>query len=253
MLTAQGRALLERWIYVLVMAGEDYLAPYTPARWERVAGHSGYDAGFRPFLERCLEALPRPGWAAGSYFPGGWYRALVARGEDPARATIAPETFAPFFLDEVVVDARGDWFVGGKPIVGRILDHFLRNLHFDAELERYVIRYRLERHVETRYLHHHSPPLRVRRVTLDGAGITLWLNTGERERLHPETLRLDARELLYCAVRAERLPARFEEPARWELLKDVEARDGAWVLHVGGCALETTLEAPWPYADRLPA
>ena len=183
----------------------------------------------------------------------GWYRALTARDADPAAAAITPEALGPFRLDEVVVDRAGRWHVGSKPVGGKVLQHFLRHLHFDAELARYVIRYRLERQDETRYLHHHSPPVRVHRVTLDGGAVTLWLNTGQRETLRPETLRMDAGERLYCAVWPEQVPAWFEDPARWELLKDAEERDGAWVLSVDGRVLEAELDAPWPYADALPA
>ncbi len=252
MLTESGRALLQRWIYLLVNVGEDFIVPYTEARWAAVVRAADYGAPFELFLARFLEALSGPGWPAGSYYPGGWYRALAARGEPLERVAIEPEALGPFYLEDVVIDRAGRWRVGRKAITGRVLTHFLRNLHYDAELGRYQIRYRLERHFETRYLHHRSPPIRVRRVTLEDGAPQLWLNTGQREPLRPETLRLDAAEQLYCAVAPERLPAWFEEPARWELLKNAEERDGAWVLSVGGRELSASLHAPWPYADGLP-
>jgi hypothetical protein len=256
MLTDVGRKLLKRWIYVLVKVGEEFLVPYTSGRWEAVAGAPGYGPAFRPFLERFLATLAQADWRPGSYYPGGWYRQLVGRdagGEGvPGTVAIAPEALRPFTLEEVRVDRQGRWFVGDKPIGGRILRHFLHNLHFDDELARYAIRYRLEAHFETRYVHHDSPPIRVRRVTLRGGAPLLWLNTGGQEPLQPETLRLDAAEQLYCAVGAARLPAWFEEPARWELLKDADERDGAWVLSVGGRELALPLDASWPYADALP-
>jgi hypothetical protein len=253
MLTDRGRALLERWIYVLVRLDDAFVAPYTPQRWAAVTGAAAYGADFAPFLERFCEALAQGPWAPGSYYPGGWYRALAARGEAPARAALAPEALAPFHLEEVAVDRAGRWFVGRKAITGRVLQHFLRHLDYDGELGRYRVRYRLERHFEMRYLHHRSPPIRVRRVIPSAEGLELWLNTGRREPLRPETLRLDAAEQLYCAVGAAGLPAWFEEPARWELLKDAEERQGAWVLSVGGRELPASLHAPWTFADGLPA
>jgi hypothetical protein len=252
MLTDSGRALLQRWVYVLVKVGAEFIVPYTPSRWEAVVRDPAYGAAFEPFLARFLEALAAPGWQPGSYYPGGWQRALVARGEALERVAIEPAALAPFYLEEVTVDREGRWRVGRKLITGKVLTHFLRNLHYDAELGRYRIHYRMERLFETRYLHHRSPPLRVRRVTLQRGAVELWLNTGAREPLRPETLRMDEAEQLYCAVGAEGLPAWFEEPARWELLKDAEERDGAWLLSVGGRALNATLDAPWTYADGLP-
>ena len=252
MLTEPGRALLQRWIYTLVKVGADFIVPYTEARWAAAVGAAEYGPDFGPFLARFQEALGGTAAPAGSYYPGGWYRALAARGEPPQRVAIEPRALGPFFQDEFLIDREGRWRVGRKAITGRVLTHFLRNLDYDAELGRYRIRYRLERHFETRYLHHESPPIRVRRVTLAQGTPRLWLNTGRREALRPESLRLDAAEQLYCAVGPEGLPAWFEEPARWELLKNAEERDGAWVLSLGGRELSASLSAPWSYADGLP-
>ncbi len=63
---------------------------------------------------------------------------------------------------------------------------------------------------------------------------------------------MDAAEQLYCAVTADDLPAQFDDAARWELLKDADERDGRWVLSFAGRELSAALDAPWPYADRLP-
>lgn len=252
MVTERGRTLLNQWIYVLVKVGDAFVVPYTAQRWDAVAGDRSYGAGFVPLLERFLEALEQGSWAAGSYYPGGWYRKLGAQGQASSRAIIDPAAMAPFWQEEVRVLRDGRWFVGQTPVRGRVLQHFLRNLHYDAELGRYAIRYPLAEHMETRYLHHESPPVRVRRVTLEGRGAVLWLNTDRREPLRPETLRMDAAEQLYCAVGPEALPAWFEEPARWELLKDADERDGGWVLHLAGRELTAPLGAPWPYAHGLP-
>lgn len=252
MLTDAGRRLLARWIYLPIKVGDAFVVPYTPERLAAVEADASYGPQFAPFLRRCLEALQEPGWAAGSYHPGGWYRMLQGRAEDPRAVAITSQTFAPFFLEEAGVDRSGRWYVGRKTITGKVLTHFLRHLDYDGELERYVIRYRLAKHFETRYLHHEAPPIRVQRVTQGADGLRLRLNTGREEPLRPETLRLDEAEQLYCAVGAQGLPAWFEEPARWELLKDAEERDGTWVLSVGGRELTATLDAAWSFADHLP-
>ncbi len=252
MLTEHGRRLLQRWTFVLVKVGEEFVVPFTAERLARVEADPSYGPDFPGFLRRFLETLAQGDWPPGSYYPGGWYRMLGARGERPLDAAVTPGALQRFYQPEVIVDRRGHWTVGDKPVSGRILRYFLQNLHYDAALGCYVIRYRLEQAFETRYVHHHSPPLRVERVLAGNGAIDLLLNNGRREPLRPETLRLDGNEELYCAVLSERVPAWFEDAARWELLKDAEERDGRLVLSAGGHSVPLAPDADWPYADRLP-
>lgn len=253
MLTETGRTLLDRWIYVLVKVDDTFVVPFTTGRLGRVEADPGYPPGFRPFLQRVLAALTAPGWAPGSYYPGGWFRMLAAQGADPLAAEITPEALRRFTLEEVRVERDGRWFVGPKHVEGRILRHFLRHLSFDPALGRYVIHYKLERDYETRYIHHESPPFRVQRVTFAHNPPRLHLNDGTHEPLRPESLRLDVAETLYCAVKAEAVPAVFSDEARWSLLQHAEERDGRWVLPLaGGPVTLPPPGTPWPYADRLP-
>ena len=250
MLSDPARALLERWIYVMVKCNETFLAPYTPERLGQVcAPDAGYGQDFAPFLDRVCEALTRPGWRPGSYYPAGWYRALIAQAADPATVPIVPDALAPFYQEELRVDPQGVWYVGSKRIVGRVLRHFLSHLDYDAELGRYRVQYRLEAQYETRYLHHQSPPIRVHRVANSDGTMMLHLNTGRSEPLQAGSLRLDAAEQLYCAVGPGHLTAWFEDAARWEVLKDVREHDGAWVLRLAGQDVPVPLQDPWPYAD----
>ncbi|MCH9046638.1 MAG: hypothetical protein IIA40_11090 [SAR324 cluster bacterium] len=253
MITKTGHRLLERWIYVLVKVKDAYVVPFTDEALHQVASDPGYDAAFGPFLHRFLSALATSGWPAGSYYPGGWFRRLRASGDDLPSVAIVPEALGAFFQEEMVVDPDGRWFVGRKAISGKVLAYFLANLHFDAALQRYLIRYRLEGYFETRYIHHYSPPFRVVRVTAEEGGVVLWLNNGDREALRPETLRIDRNERLYCAVLPEQVPAVFEEAARWEILKDVEERKGGWVVTLSGQDIVLAADMPWPYADRIGA
>lgn len=252
MVTEVGRRLLERWIYVMVKVGEEFVCPYTPERLQRVREDPAYPREFETFLARFMDTLgDEPGWQPGSYYPGGWFRVLEKQGADPLEARMDPGALAPFTMEEALVDARGRWTVGEKRIEGRILDHFLRNLHFDVALQRYRIHYWLEKHYETRYLHHQSPPFRVRRVERRGSQALLSLNDGTRESLRTETLRMDRRERLFCAVKPEEVPAWFEEEARWTLLHEAEEQDGRLVLSMNGQVVELTPGGGWPYNDRL--
>lgn len=252
MITALGERLLRAWIYVMVKVGADFVVPFTERALARIEADGDYPPEFGPFLQRVLVSLAEGEWPPGSYFPGGWFRVLPQQGYDPATVRITPQSLAAFTLDEVRVDPQGRWFVGRKRIEGRVLDHFLRHLGFDLELQRYVIRYRLERHFETRYLHHESPPFRVRRVERKGGNAELWLNDGSREPLAASTLVLDRRERLYCAVKPQRLPAQFDDTARWTLLKDATQRDEHLLLFMDGQVVELPVGGNWLYADRLP-
>ena len=230
MITTLAQPLLDRWIFVMVRVGTEFITPYTEANFDRIGKEGGYGPAFSPFLEKVLATLSQPDWPAGSYYPGGWFRALTEAGADSATAEITPENFSRFYLEEVVVETTGKWRVGKKTITGGVLDHFLRNLRFDTQLERYQIHYWLETHYETRYVHHLSPPFRVVQTRLEPGGISLLLNDGSEEPLKAETLRLDSSERLYCAIRDEGLPAQFEDNARWQLLDRSEERENGLFL-----------------------
>lgn len=248
---ALAQDLLQRWIFVLVRVGEEFIVPFTAAGRERIATEGGYGDGFMPVLERIMDALREPHWAPGSYYPGGWFRSLQAKGEDPLSVAIKPETLRPFHLEEVRVDAGGRWFVGPKQVEGRVLRHFVRHLEFDGALERYRINYKLETAYETRYIHPLSPPYRVVAVSPDLA--TLTLNDGRAEPLRMDTLRMTPDESLYVAVKAEGLAALFEDNARWQVLQHLEEAAGGWTLSRAGQSIPLQLDAPRPYrGDVLP-
>ena len=252
--TEIAQTLLKRWIFVLVRCGADYLTPYTRPNLARIAGSGEYGADFPPLLERVLEALQDGAFPAGSYYPGGWYRSLVAGGQQPGQANPGAEELRRFYLEEITVREDGTWHLGEKPIIGQIATLFLRNLHFDGELKRYFVRYAVEGEADVRYLHHMAPPIRVRRVEQGGqphAGTTrLHLNTGETVPLAPGTLHLDAREHLYCAVRGN-LPARFDDVARWDLLKDAAEAPQGWRIPLGGGEILLREGQPWPFDDPV--
>ncbi len=258
MLLPRAKPLLHRWIFALVKVDSWFLLPYTAEARGRIEREGGYGSGFSAFLDRFLEALAAPEWAPGTYYPGGWYRQLEAAGSDPAKAEFSPAELARFYQEEFRIEAGGEWRVGRKRIEDPVRRFFLRNLHFDPALERYLIRYPLDSHHETRYIHHHSPPLRVVRINFGGGGGgggTVTLNDGTSEPLRTETLRLDAEEHLFCAVRADGLPALFEDNARWQLLDKVEELpSGRFVLMRDEREIVLDLHAPaeFPGGTFLP-
>lgn len=243
--------LLPRRIYTLIRCGRGYRVPYTRAAWQALRESREYPPGFFVFLTRFLEALQGKQWPAGTYFPGGWYRQLQALQADPARAAISPQALGPFYGDEVRVDARGVWTVGSKIVTGNVLQFFLSNLHYDEELNRYLIRYDMGTHQETRYVHHESLPLRIVALARDEGPVYVRANDGTTEPLGWETLRMDSAERLYCAVRPERLPAQFADGPRFRLLDRLEFSGGRWIAPRLPGAARLDLLAPWPGAGSL--
>lgn len=237
--------LLERWIYPMVKAGREFHVPYGEAAWRRIRDEGGYPEDFYPFLERCLRALAGPGWAPGSYYPGGWYRSLQARGLDPGAAAPTPEALQPFYGEELRVDADGRWWMGQRPVRGRVLRYFQRHLVYAPVLGRYAVRYPLEQIIEKRYLHHESPPVRVQRLEDGPEPPRAWLNTGEDVPLHRETLRLTDSEQLDCTVTlgGHAVPARFDDVPRWQVLQTLEERDDGWWVRLGDRPLNLPVEA----------
>ena len=230
MIDPKARRLLERWIYILVKVESDFIVPYTMAMRDRIASRGAYGEEFMPFLDRFMDTLQEKRWKPGSYYPGGWYRANASAGREPEKAGITPRALARYYQEEFRIEADGVWRVGEKQVEGGVQAFFLEHLEFDGDLGRYRVRYWLDSYYETRYIHHASPPYRVRQVTSDGGQARLLLNDGRTEPLRPDSLRLDGAERLYCAVKAQGLPAVFENNARWQLLQQVEDREGRWVL-----------------------
>jgi hypothetical protein len=248
-----SRHLLERWIYVLVLSDGEFIVPYTTSRQAALRANKEYGPDFHPFLEKFLAVLSGPDCRPGNYFPGGWYRALKAQGRDVATVEIHPYALEPFYGEEVHVDSRGRWKVGTRPVAGRVLEFLLRHLKFDMELARYLVRYRNVSYPETRYLRHESPPYRIRAIRFEEEGPLLCLNDGTLEPLRPETVRMNRHEALFCAVKPERLPAVFDDAARFQLMDRLEHGDGGYVLWLAKKAVPVLLEAQWEGADVLPA
>lgn len=246
-----ARRLLDRWIYILVKVETEFLLPYTPGSYERMRISGGYGDCFETFLGRFMTVLDSEQWPPGTYYPAGWSRAQTASGSDPDKMEITRPSFAPFHQEEFRIEADGAWMAGEKKVEGKVRDFFLRNLEFDGEVERYRVRYWLESYYETRYLHHLSPPIRVRRIAVAPDGVRLVLNDGTGEPLRPESLRMDGREHLYCAVKPAGLPARFEDNARWQLLQLVEEQNGGWVLFNGGREYPLRLDSPMEFPGGL--
>jgi hypothetical protein len=228
--------LLERDVFPMVKVGPRFeLVGIGPAR-EAQAREGGYERAFLPFLARVLTAMRGDAFVAGSYFPGGWYRALLVQGVDPLQAAVTPQALAPFYRPELRVDGHGRWFSGDKRITGRVLRFFLAHLRYEPAHSLYCVRYPLEQIEEAQYLRVESPPFRAQRLEPGAAPVTLRLNDGTRETLRAETLWMDSAERLYCSIKFDAYPeglvAAVDDPARWDLLGTLEDVDGHWFVRI---------------------
>jgi hypothetical protein len=235
----------------MVKLGRAYRVPYSQPVWSLLEDSGEYPPDFFLFLGRFLSALHQPVWPAGSYFPAGWYRKLAAEGRDPATVAIVPDALGPFFGDEIRLDAKGTWAVGQKIVTGPVLRFFLRNLHYDPALQRYLIRYDLDTHEETRYVHHESLPLRIVALeTVDGR-VVAHVNDGSTEPLRWDTVRMNAAEQVFVAVRKESLPAQFADGPRFAVLDRLEERGAGWIVREDGAEHPLALEAAWDGSGSL--
>ena len=233
MITDLGQRLLDRWIYVLVKVGADFVLPFTQEGYRRILDSGEYGDDFGPYLDAWLSMLDGGKWKAGHYFPGKGYREALKSKVVSGLLPLQDHVVHNGYQDELIVDPAGKWFLGEKEVMGKVLSFFQSRLRFDPEICRYWIGYPLEGRIETRYIHHHSPPIRVIGIVQDADSFTVHLNTGAKERLNPGDLWLDRREELFCRVGEQRLPAWFRESARWEILKNGEDYDGGWRVVVG--------------------
>jgi hypothetical protein len=230
--------LLRRWIFPMLRRGRIFRIPFGDAERRNLIESGEYDPDFLPFLESLLRSLASPEWAPGSYYPGGWYRALRSAGVDPALADPTPDILKPFYREELRVDPAGGWWLGRRPIRGRVLAFFLKHLEYDRALGLYRVRYPLEHAEEVQYLHHESSPVRVVRIDTAADPPLIHLNVGEVEPLRHESLWLDGQDRLYTTVRPEALTAEFDDPARWTILSTLEEDGGRWFVTAGKHRLE---------------
>lgn len=252
MVHSLGARLLQKWIYVMVKLGDDFLLVNLDPQSSAQGMEAAYGPDFPPFLSHFLATLDRGDWPPGSYYPGGLYRRRQQAGESRRAMPLTREAVRPFFLETLLVDEEGDWFSGEKKISGRILEFFLEQLEFDPLPRRYRVRYPLENSFEVQYLRHRSPPFRVRRIVPSENGPALLINNGQTHALRPNSLWLDSRERLHAALGDPPVGARFEEPARWEILRDAELDGERWVVTLGGQRVTLARDSPWPFADDPP-
>ena len=136
----------------------------------------------------------------------------------------------------ITIDKEGRWFHEGREIIHRDIVLLLyQHLEMDL-LGRFVIEWQGERC----YVEVEDVPFVVRRVLFEGSVTSqegcfiLYLSDDTQEPLAPETLSVGHANVLYCRVKDQSFPARFNRPAYYQLAEHIEAEDGVYVLPLNG-------------------
>jgi uncharacterized protein len=133
-------------------------------------------------------------------------------------------------LPDLRIDADGVWYDGGVEIThAGILANLRSNLRRDAAGYFIQTRVRIPVRVD-------DAPLLVMRVERRADTLRVWLNDGEEETVDPTTVRVDARDVPYCAVKAGAFEARFTRAAAFQLLAlaEYDEATGRGALRLAG-------------------
>ena len=133
-------------------------------------------------------------------------------------------------LPDLRIDADGVWYDGGVEIThAGILANLRSNLRRDAAGYFIQTRVRIPVRVD-------DAPLLVMRVERRADTLRVWLNDGEEETVDPTTVRVDARDVPYCAVKAGAYEARFTRAAAFQLLAlaEYDEATGRGALRLAG-------------------
>ena len=136
----------------------------------------------------------------------------------------------------IFIDKEGRWFHKGVEMVHReFINLFYEHMSLDSE-GRYIITLEGERcHVEVE-----DTPLVVRKalfkdsVQSDRSRFILFLSDETQEDLSPDTLSVGIENVLYCRVRSDTFPARFDRPAYYQLAQYIEEMEGGYFLRMNG-------------------
>jgi uncharacterized protein len=141
---------------------------------------------------------------------------------------------------EIWIDREGDWYYRGAPMErADIVGHLCRHLGRDESTGRFVIRMGKQEC----YLEVEDTPVVITRVLREGGEpgdaerfLLSIKHLDEAEPLDPASLWVGEKNVLYCMVKPERLPARFLRPAYYQLAEFIQEDPdcGGFYLPVGG-------------------
>jgi len=137
-------------------------------------------------------------------------------------------------IDEIRLDAEGNWFHNGQPFTNqRIIDFFNKSINITKD-GTYVIHY-----AQFTYpIVVEDAPIFVTGVRFKGFAdfetVILTLSTGQEEELDVSTLHVRKGKELYCYVRNNTMLAKFKRSASFTILDRLEETDDIFYLTIAG-------------------
>ena len=136
----------------------------------------------------------------------------------------------------IFIDKEGRWFHNGVEMIHlETIRLFYQHMSLDP-LGRYIITLEGERC----YVEVEDTPFIVRRARFMGSEKTdrsryiLSLSDGTEENLSPDTLAVGVDHVLYCRVKDQAFPARFDRAAYYQLAQHIEEKEGIYFLPLNG-------------------
>ena len=137
-------------------------------------------------------------------------------------------------IDEIRLDAEGNWFHNGAPFTNeRIIDFFSKSVDITRD-GRYVIHY-----ADFVYpIVVEDAPVFVTGVRFEGFGdfeeVFITLRSRGEEKLDIDSIYVKPNNCLYCRVEGGRMPAKFTRSPSFQVLERLEESDDTFHLHIGG-------------------
>src|SRR5688572_9498909 len=222
-----ARRFAPHGVHLFFKHGARFHDPLVPAQWEALAREPALDDATvrRVVLEELSSRLPS--LARGIYSP-----VPIARGVEAGQSI---ETLLDEFRYEMIrVDSEQHWMWMGRPVAARIKTFFLENLGWEPAVARWFFEYQVNPEWwDKSYLEAEVTPLQALSVAEEDGSLVASLNSGAKDRLDLDTLRLDSRERLFCDS-ARFGEVMFADALRFSILRHAnEACDsvlvaGAW-------------------------
>ena len=153
---------------------------------------------------------------------------------EDGEATVTARDDVPPCL--IFIDKEGRWFHKGIEMIHReTIRLFYQHMSLDPQ-GRYIITLEGERC----YVEVEDTPFIVRRARFmdsaqaDRSPCILSLSDGTEENLSPDTLVVGLDNVLYCRVKDQAFPARFDRAAYYQLAQHIEEKEGIYFLPLNG-------------------
>lgn len=131
--------------------------------------------------------------------------------------------------ETIRLDTDGNWFQGEYPILHDRTCRYLYK-HIDRDEEG---RYYLTGEDKPIFIKVEDAPYWITKLERTIAGYLITLTDETIELLDPHSLWSGKNNALYCSVKGDNIPAKFQRNTYYELMKDLEQQEGQFFIKVG--------------------